>query len=110
MTPARLILIIALALFVTVPICGQTENKPSTDDKAEAIVRHAIEVVGGDAYLKVRTIISRGYYSQYKDGVSQLPAKFVDYIVYPDKERTEFLSGGVRLIQTNFGEQGWVFD
>ncbi len=81
MTPTRLIRITAFALFVTVPICGQTENKPATDDKAEAIVKRAIEGVGGDAYLKVRTIIGRGYYSQYKDGISQLPAKFVDYIV-----------------------------
>ena len=36
--------------------------------------------------------------------------KFVDYIVYPDKERTEFIGGGQRLIQTNDRDKGWIFD
>ena len=34
----------------------------------------------------------------------------MDYIVYPDKERTEFTSGGVRTIQTNSSGKGWLFD
>ena len=35
---------------------------------------------------------------------------FIDVIVYPDSERTEFKSGGVKIIQTNSGESGWIFD
>ena len=94
---------------------AQTERSSSpaaasTDQKAEQIVNRAIEVLGGANYMSVRTAIGKGFYTAYKDGVSQLPAKFVDYIVYPDKERTEFVGGGVRVIQTNFGDQGWIFD
>ena len=35
---------------------------------------------------------------------------FVDVIVFPDKERTEFKGGGGKTIQTNFGGAGWIYD
>jgi hypothetical protein len=35
---------------------------------------------------------------------------FVDVIVYPDKERTDFKAGGVKNVQTNVANGGWVFD
>ena len=89
---------------------GTRTSDSSADEKSQQIINRAIEVLGSSHYLNVRTVIGRGYYTQFKDGVSQLPAKFVDYIVYPDKERTEFTGGGVHIIQTNFGDQGWVFD
>ena len=66
--------------------------------------------MGGDRYLNVKTVIGRGFFTDYKDGVSGIPLKFVDYIVYPDKERTEFSGGGQRLILTNDREKGWVYD
>jgi hypothetical protein len=78
--------------------------------KAEAILSRAIEVVGGNAYLNVSTVTGRGFFTSYSDGVSQIPARFVDYISYPDKERTEFTSNGVRVIQTNTGDTGWLYD
>lgn len=87
-----------------------TPSPTTADQKCEQIINRAIEVLGGSNYLNVRTIIGRGYYTQFADGISQLPAKFVDYIVYPDKERTEFTGGGARTVQTNFGDQGWIFD
>jgi hypothetical protein len=86
--------------------------KPSPEDtaKAEAILNHAIEVLGGGAYLNVKSVVGRGFYTAFHDGISQIPAKFVDYISYPDRERTEFLGDGVRVIQTNSGETGWLYD
>jgi hypothetical protein len=105
---AFLTLITAIAV-VSCP--AQTEKpNPTPEDKAEQIVRRAIQVVGGERYLGVRTLIGRGFFTDYKDGVSQIPVRFVDYISYPDKERTEFSGGGARLIQTNFGGRGWIFD
>jgi hypothetical protein len=92
------------------------DNKPSpapslsSEQKSEQIINRAIEVLGGNNYLNVRTVTGRGYYTQYKDGMSQLPAKFVDYLVYPDKERTEFTGGGTHVIQANAGDGGWIFD
>ena len=80
------------------------------DAKAEAIVNRAIEVLGGNSYLNVKTVVGRGFFTSFKDGMSQIPARFLDYIAYPDKERTEFTGDGVRVIQTNTGETGWLFD
>jgi hypothetical protein len=80
------------------------------DPKAEAIVNRAIKVLGGSSYLNVKTVVGRGFFTSFKDGISQIPARFLDYIAYPDKERTEFTGDGIRVIQTNTGETGWLFD
>jgi hypothetical protein len=100
-------------LLVLAALCcaAQTEKpSPAPDDKAAAIVQKAVSALGGDRYLGVRTVIGRGFFTDYKDGVSTIPLRFVDYIVYPDRERTEFNGGGARLIQTNDHDKGWVFD
>ncbi len=78
--------------------------------KAEEVVKKAIEAVGGNTYLSVRTVVGRGFFTTFKEGMSQLPARFLDYISFPDKERTEFNSGGIKAIQTNSGETGWLYD
>ena len=70
----------------------------------------AIEALGGANYLNVKTVIGKGFYTAFADGTAQLPQRFLDYIVYPDRERTEFTSLGVKTIQTNSGDSGWQFD
>ena len=101
-------LLLVLAAFAC---AAQTEKpSPNPDEKAEKIVQHALQAMGGDRYLNIKTVIGRGFFTDYKDGVSGIPLRFVDYIVYPDKERTEFSGGGARLIQTNDRDKGWVFD
>jgi len=82
----------------------------ANDEKAEQIVRRAIEAQGGGAYLGVKTIIGRGYFSQFDKGISLPPLSFVDYLVFPDRERTEFRGGRGRTIQTNAGDGGWLFE
>ena len=86
--------------------------KPTAEStaKAEQILVRGIEVVGGSNYLNVKTVLGRGFYTAFLDGMSQLPSRFVDYIAFPDRERTEFFSSGIRTIQTNAGETGWFFD
>src|SRR5437773_2517243 len=78
----------------------------SSDQKAEQIVRRAVEAVGGSKYLDLKTVVARGFYTIYREGVTQLPARFVDYIAYPDKEKTEFTGEGIRTIQVNNGDGG----
>jgi hypothetical protein len=58
----------------------------------------------------VRSLTSHGYFTQFKEGASGLPLTFVDYVIYPDRERTEFKGAGVKVIQTNTGETGWLYD
>jgi len=101
---------ILFALIATAWCAAQTANTPPADDKAEKIVQRAIQAVGGNRYLAVKTLTGRGLFTEYKDGVSGIPSRFVDYISYPDRERTEFTGGGAKIIQTNFGDQGWLFD
>jgi hypothetical protein len=103
-------LILLVLMLVTRPALLKAEQISQIDPKAERIVSRAIEAVGGSSYLNVRSVVGRGFYTVYKEGASQIPARFLDYIVYPDQERTEFTGGGVRVIQTNSGDSGWVFD
>jgi len=100
-----------LLLLIALCSSAQTEKPgPAPDDKAVTIVQKAVSALGGDRYLGLRTVIGRGFFYDYKDGVSQVPLRFVDYIAYPDRERTEFSGGGQRLIQTNDRDKGWIFD
>jgi hypothetical protein len=80
------------------------------DEKADEVVRRAVEAMGGRAYLDVRTVVARGYYTPYRDGVATLPSRFEDFLVFPDRERTEFSGGGGRSIQTITGDTGWIAD
>jgi len=82
----------------------------SVDEKSQQIIDKAVEVLGGHAYLNVNTLTGKGFFTTYAQGMSQIPAKFLDYIVYPDRERTEFTGAGIRTIQTNVAGTGWVFD
>ena len=106
----RFFLLSVILIFAAACCQAQTEKSVPADEKAEKIVQKAIQAVGGGSYLNVKTVIGRGLFTEYKDGVSQIPKRFVDYISYPDRERTEFTGGGARIIQTNSGTNGWLFD
>lgn len=110
----RSIGLLLITCCVPLSIVGQTSTPPmpltSPDPKIEAIINRAIEVSGGSAYLNVQTVVGRGFFSSFREGISQIPARFLDYIAYPDKERTEFTGDGVRMIQTNTGATGWLYD
>jgi hypothetical protein len=105
---AAAVLVLLFCLSGNAQDTGRGSATPA--EKAEQIISRALEVVGGSNYLNVRTITGRGFFTPFHDGMSQVPTKFVDYIVFPDKERTEFTSNGIRTIQVNFGDQGWLFD
>ncbi|HVS83829.1 MAG TPA: hypothetical protein VHE60_19000 [Pyrinomonadaceae bacterium] len=109
-SPVKLISAILFGLIASAWCSAQTTNTPPAEDKAEKIVQRAIEVLGGDRYLQVKTVTGRGFFTDYKDGVSGIPVRFVDYISFPDRERTEFTGGGMRIVQTNFVDKGWIFD
>jgi hypothetical protein len=102
-----MVLLLVLSLIFT-----QTPAAPtaSVDEKSQQIIDHAVEVLGGEKYLNVQTVIGKGFYTSYRDGMSQIPARFLDYIAWPDRERTEFTGDGIRTIQTNVGDTGWLFD
>ena len=89
---------------------SKTPEQAATDAKAEQIVAHAVAAVGGNTFLAVRSVVGRGVFTPFAKGMSQLPLSFTDYLVFPDRERTEFRGGGNHSIQTNVGQTGWMFD
>jgi hypothetical protein len=99
-----------LLLILSLVFAQAPAPSASVDPKAQQIMDRAIEVLGGASYLNVQTVIGKGFYTVFNDGVSQVPSRFLDYISYPDRERTEFVSSGIRTIQTNVGNTGWMFD
>jgi hypothetical protein len=103
---------VAILLLALAPLSFAQNEKPAPapNEKAEQVMQRALKVVGGDRYLQVKTQIGRGFFTEFRDGVSGVPIKFVDYIAYPDKERTEFTGGGARTVQTNFRGGGWIYD
>lgn len=109
-----LALLLSLAGSWLVTVQAQEVSSQATpaavDEKSQQIIDKAIQSLGGNAYLNVNTVIGKGFYTIFIQGVSQIPAKFLDYIAYPDHERTEFTGAGIRTIQTNVGATGWVFD
>ena len=76
----------------------------------KVIIDRAVSRLGGDRYLKVTTQVGRGRFSSMKEGAVVRSQTFIDVIVYPDKERTEFKGGGTKFVQTNSGSNGWVYD
>ena len=102
------LLIIACA---SVSVFGQnnfdnTENKTA---KAESVINEAVKKLGGDRYLKVRTSIGEGRFSLLKDGHIVSFSSFIDVIVAPDKERTDFTEKGSKTVQVNAGGKGWMY-
>ena len=87
---------------------NQTRTTPNNE--AEEIINKAVQRLGGERYLKVTSQVSRGRFSVIRDGVIVSFQSFIDVIVYPDKERTEFKGNKNKFVQTNVGSTGWTFD
>jgi hypothetical protein len=105
----KLLLFLINILTLSVNIFAQTVTV-KTDEKAEAIIKRAVEKLGGERYLQVKTQVSTGNFTPFRDGMSEIPSGFIDVISFPDKERTEFKQLGNKIVQTNVKETGWLFD
>ncbi len=92
----------------------RTSGQGGPDDperRGRSLLQRAVEALGGSKYANVKTFVGTGVYSPFNEkGERGLVVAFVDYIRYPDSERTEFGKGKSRLIQTNVGLNGWIFD
>jgi hypothetical protein len=104
---SRLILLLSIIFVLSFQSFAQNV---SSDEKAEAIIRRAAEKLGGQNYLQAKSIAASGNFTLFVAGQAQMPSSFVDVLVFPDKERTEFRQGGVKNVQTNYGASGWLFD
>lgn len=102
----------ALLLATTARAQRENPNDPKNVQRGAELIKQAVQARGGERFLNFTNIMSTGMYTPYQKGLSQLPIQFVDWIVYPDKERTEFGKGKKkdRRIQVNVGKTGWVYD
>lgn len=73
----------------------------------EKIIDQMIIALGGQAFLDVDDIKTTGRYFSFKRDQLTGGDVFVDYIKFPDKERTEFGIGVHQLVQINRGDVGW---
>ena len=87
-------------------------NDPKNAERGAELIKQAVQARGGERFLSFTSITSTGMFTPFDKGLSQIPIQFVDWIVYPDKERTEFGKGKKkdRRIQVNVGKTGWVYD
>ncbi|MBX7053795.1 MAG: outer membrane lipoprotein-sorting protein [Pyrinomonadaceae bacterium] len=106
----RLVIAAAIAALAVTSTYAQSVPAAVQSEKAEAVIAKAVQNLGGERYLNVKSQIGRGKFSVIKENTVVSFQTFVDVIVFPDKERTEFKGGGTRTIQTNVGNTGWVFD
>lgn len=102
----------ALLLAITASAQRVDPNDPKNVERGAELVKQAVQARGGERFLSFANIISTGIYTPYHKGLSQIPIQFVDWIIYPDKERTEFGKGKKknRRIQVNVGKTGWLYD
>lgn len=101
----KLLFILVIGLFFT-----QSFAQNPTDEKAEAVLKKVVAKLGGEKYLQVKNSIGKGNFTTFKEGQTSSFQAFTDIMVFPNKERTEFKQNGVKYVQTNSGETGWIFD
>ncbi|MCG3159942.1 MAG: hypothetical protein JMDDDDMK_00968 [Acidobacteria bacterium] len=102
----------ALLFAITAHAQKADPNDPRNAERGAEMVKQAVQARGGERFLSYTSIMSTGMFTPFDKGMSQIPVQFVDWIVYPDKERTEFGKGKKknRRIQVNVGKTGWVYD
>ncbi|MEO7539258.1 MAG: hypothetical protein ABIV21_04485 [Pyrinomonadaceae bacterium] len=98
---------ICLSIMTVISLVNAQTNP---QDKAVEVLSKAVRSLGGDKYLQIKTQIGRGKFSLIRDKAVVSFQTFVDVIVFPNNERTEFKGGGSRTIQVNTANTGWVFD
>jgi hypothetical protein len=105
-------ILLALATFGPRKPVFAADTKADKGDpaKAKAAIESAIEALGGQTYLNVKTEVATGVYTPFVQGRAGFPLPFVDTFIYPDKNRTEFGKKKTRMIQANAGEAGWKWD
>jgi hypothetical protein len=116
MTPKKLIISVLILALYAVKAGQAFAQKPEPPDqknleKGRQLIQTVIEARGGARYLEFKTLIGSGQYTLFEKGISGVPFPFLDYIIYPDRERTDIgKKKKDRNIRVNTGKTGWVYD
>jgi hypothetical protein len=101
---------LVIGLFGCIASNTLAQAPTASDEKALAVIAKSVTQLGGERYLKVTSQVGKGNFSSLRDGGVISYQSFLDAIVFPDKERTEFKGSGSQTIQVNTGDTGWIFD
>lgn len=101
---------VIFAISVFALVFTNVAHGQATDEKAAGVITKAVQSLGGERYLNVKSQIGKGKFSVIREGAVISFQSFFDVFVFPDKERTEFRGGGSRVTQVNTGNTGWIFD
>jgi hypothetical protein len=107
-----LLLMIAGGGLIGVPARTTDQREPDNEKLGRELLRKAIVARGGETFTSIRTLFTKGIFTPFQKGESQIPSPFENYIAYPDRERVDFGKGKKkdRRIQVNQGRTGWVYD
>jgi hypothetical protein len=87
-------------LLLSRPVGAEAQTDP------RAVLDNAIQRLGGENYLNATDMTVTGRFFQFQRGQLVGGEVFIDYVQFPDKERTEF--GEDRdVVRINNGVQGW---
>jgi hypothetical protein len=103
-------LIILFSLSVFAQSVPPTVKPDPQTAKAEEVIKRAVAALGGETYLNVRNSVGEGNLSVLQDGKIGSYMTFIDVIVYPDRERTDFEERGSKTVQVNTGDTGWMYE
>ncbi|MCO6510511.1 MAG: hypothetical protein J5I65_06925 [Aridibacter famidurans] len=100
-----------LAIFCAAAVSAQTPVRPDPQtEKAEAVIAKAVAKLGGQAYLNAQNSVGEGNLSLLQEGRIGAYMTFIDVIVFPDRERTDFDERGSKTVQVNTGDTGWIYE
>jgi hypothetical protein len=67
-----------------------------------------LQALGGQVFLEAREIKTTGRFYQFKRDQISSADLYLDYVKWPDMERTEFGKEKQRTININHGTEGWL--
>jgi len=79
-----------------------------TTQTAKQLLDSMINALGGEEFLSVKDIRTNGRFFTFKRDEIATSDFYVDYVKFPDMERTEFGREKLKTIQINHGLEGWV--
>jgi len=108
-SPRRTAFVVVAALSLLLGGVGRAQDV-ERDPKAVALVEAAIAELGGERYLAIKAISSKGVFTPFVKGSRGLPLEFVDIFVFPSSERTDFGKKRSLIVQANVDGRGWKYD
>lgn len=97
----------AFAIAVTVILAFSNAGAQS---RSNPVIEQMIQALGGPAFLNVKEIHTSGRFFSFTKGDLSGSDLFVDYIKFPDMERTEFGKDKNKSITINSGKEGWKIE